>query len=70
MLMDEGYEESRNWPYAYACYDNGLEIGQAHRDIYRQLGDDAVRFGDPLVTTGENSFLSWIMSGGQMVGDA
>jgi hypothetical protein len=48
MLLDEGYLETRAWPYAYGCYGDGVEVTGAQRRAYRELGEEAHRFGDPL----------------------
>ncbi len=56
MLMEAGYAETKMWPYAYGRFDNGAEVTEAHRSEYRWLGDQAVRFGDPLATSGGQSF--------------
>ena len=59
MLLDEGYVETRAWPYAYGFFDNGAEVTEAHRRAYQRLGREAQRFGDPLVTRGAQSFWAW-----------
>jgi hypothetical protein len=63
MLLDEGYMETKLWPYAYGRFDNGVEVAEAHRRTYRQLGEEKQRFGDPLVTGGAQSFWAWLEQG-------
>jgi hypothetical protein len=58
-LLDAGWTESRTWPYAYGCFDNGVPIPDVARLIYLQL-DDVARFGDPFVTDGRETFFHWL----------
>lgn len=59
-LYDEGYPTSSRWPYAYSRFDNGATIPVAARTLYRSLGQEALRFGDPFKTAGSHSFFSWL----------
>lgn len=59
LLEAAGYHETRTWPYAYGCFDNGKPITDHARQAYRGLGPAADRFGDPLLTTSPDSFLHW-----------
>jgi hypothetical protein len=59
-LIEEGYMTTSGWPYAYGHYDNGVEVSAAHRDRYRQLGEQVMKFGDPLLTAGAGSFWKWL----------
>jgi hypothetical protein len=57
LLKDAGYDETRNWPYAWDRYDNGAEIPYAARKAYRELDDQTIRhLGDPWLTAGKYSF--------------
>jgi hypothetical protein len=58
-LLAAGWAETRSWPYAYHCFDNGVAIPDLVRDIYAGL-PDAERFGDPFETHGPTSFFSWL----------
>jgi hypothetical protein len=58
-LLNAGWAETRAWPYAFECFDNGVPIPDVARDIYAEL-DDVARFGDPFVTNGEDSFFHWL----------
>ncbi len=61
LLAREGNGVTRDWPYAFERFDNGVPIPRAARDIYRQLDDDVVAtFGDPFCTRGERSFFRWL----------
>jgi hypothetical protein len=58
-LLDAGWEETRAWPYAYACFDNGVPIPDVARTVYQQL-EDVARFGDPFAVEGRGSFFHWL----------
>jgi hypothetical protein len=61
LLEREGHRVTRNWPYAFERFDNGVPIPQAARDLYRQLDDEAVAgFGDPFCSCGERSYYRWL----------
>lgn len=60
MLIENGYMETCRWPYAYGHYDNGVDVTQKHRGIYRKLGDKVIKYGDPLATDHSGSFWKWI----------
>ena len=59
-LEAAGYHETKGWPYAYAVFDNGVPIPEMARTIYFGLGDDADRFGDPLLTDPAHSYFRWL----------
>jgi hypothetical protein len=63
-LFDAGWAETRIWPYAYRCFDNGVAIPDVARDIYAGLSD-AERFGDPFETQGPTSFFRWLKAPAQ-----
>jgi hypothetical protein len=59
-LVEAGYEETRHWPYAYDSFDNGVPIPDLVRTIYRDLGEEVARFGDPFRTGSSDSFYCWL----------
>ena len=59
LLEAAGYRETKNWPYAYGCFDNGVTIPDVARQIYRNL-KDAGRFGDPFRASCLGSFYDWL----------
>jgi hypothetical protein len=65
-LFAEGEAETARWPYAYAQFDNGVEIPDVARELYADL-DDVSRFGDPFAAQGDDSFFRWLT---QSAGDA
>jgi hypothetical protein len=61
LLEGEGHGVTRNWPYAFERFDNGVVIPRPARDLYRQLDDDAVAaFADPFCTRGARSYFAWL----------
>ncbi len=58
-LERHGYRETNEWPYAYGAFDNGAAVPDVARTLLAEMGDDAVRFGDPL-RTGPGSFYEWL----------
>jgi hypothetical protein len=61
-LEKADYHATKDWPYAYGAFDNGVTIPDVARALYLQLGDDAGSFGDPLRSTGPGSYFSWLTS--------
>jgi glycosyltransferase involved in cell wall biosynthesis/lipopolysaccharide biosynthesis glycosyltransferase len=59
-LARRGYAAARQWPYAYGTFSNGVQIPDAARRLYRQLGPGALRFGNPFASEGEGSFFEWL----------
>ena len=59
MLIDQDFETTRHWPYAYGQFDNGTTITESHRRMYRQLEETAEHFGNPFETKHKESYLNW-----------
>ena len=62
LLKAAGHEESKSWPYAYGRFTNGRPISNRARQIYRGLGDEAEKFGDPHDAGRPDSFFVWSKS--------
>ena len=60
LLIEEGFEESANWPYFYDSFDNGAPVTVFIRDLFDSLGERRHRFKKPFSTEGANSFFAWI----------
>ncbi|HEV8471606.1 MAG TPA: hypothetical protein VGR82_02420 [Methylomirabilota bacterium] len=60
LLEAAAYHDSKSWPYAYDRFDNGAPVSAEARAMYRELGEAADRFGDPLVTDQPDSFFRWL----------
>jgi len=46
-LEEDGYQQTKQWPYAYSTFDNGVVIPDFVRHLYRQAGKAVERFGEP-----------------------
>jgi glycosyltransferase involved in cell wall biosynthesis len=60
LLFAAGYEAVKSASYAFAAFDNGIAIPDLARSLYRRLGGDALRFGDPFATAPLGSFFGWL----------
>ena len=49
----------KEWPYAYGVFDNGAPVPDVARALLAEMGDDGVRFGDPL-RMGPGSYYDWL----------
>lgn len=58
-LAEAGHAETRHWPSAFACFDDGVPIPDTARWLHRELGEKAARFGDPF-RGGPGSFREWL----------
>jgi len=59
-LLANGYKETRDWPYAFDYFDNGIKIINPVRQQYLSLGEKVLEFGNPFSTQGSHTFLSWL----------
>jgi hypothetical protein len=67
LVLKNGYEEARGWPYAFASFDNGTAIPDVVRKAYGYMPDeDRARFGDPFKAGDDGSFFGWL---GEKVGE-
>jgi hypothetical protein len=64
LLEGSGYHETKSWPYAYDYFDNGVPIPDLARELYRDLGEEVQRFGDPFRTNGTDSYYHWLNDAG------
>jgi hypothetical protein len=51
-----GYAETREWPYAFGRFDNGVPIPDVVRRLYWELGNAVAQFADPFETAPSRSF--------------
>ena len=63
LLWSNGYRDTRQWPYAFGCFSNGMTIPDVARVMYRALGQDCGRFGDPFSAEGPHTFFTWLQEG-------
>lgn len=59
LLHEHGLASTRQWPYAYQNFDNGVPIPDLARHAYRDMGEQAAVFGDPF-STGLGSYYEWL----------
>ena len=59
-LEAAGYRVTKEWPYAYAAFDNGVPVPEIARSAYMALGDEVGMFGDPLRSAAPGSFFRWL----------
>jgi glycosyltransferase involved in cell wall biosynthesis len=57
-LLAAGYAATRDWPYAFGRFADGVPIPDVARSLYFSLGPGRRRFGDPFAA-GEGSFRAW-----------
>jgi hypothetical protein len=62
LLELQGYHEVKNWPWAYACFDNGVKISELARKIYRESSRLQGRYPDPFATHDSDSYFEWVAS--------
>ena len=60
LLLANDYEQTKNWPYAFGCFDNGVKIPAVARLIFHELGVERNKFGNPFSTSSAQSFFSWL----------
>jgi hypothetical protein len=60
LLLANGHEHAKTWPYAFGCFDNGVKIPDIARLMYHTLGSERKQFGNPFSTTSVRSFFSWL----------
>lgn len=58
-LEADGLEETRRLPYRFSFFDDGTLIPERSRRLFRELGEQRRRFGNPF-RTGPGSFLEWL----------
>jgi hypothetical protein len=59
-LEAAGWAQSSAWPYAWATFSDGVAIPPIARELYRELGDGAARFGDPFRRDAPGGFAAWL----------
>jgi len=55
-------ERAAPWSDDWDRFDDGTPIPDIARALYRGLGDEVGRFGDPFRTAGASAFLAWLMA--------
>src|SRR4029450_9537327 len=60
LLLANGHEQAKNWPYAFGYFDNGAKIHDIARLMYHALGVERKKFGNPFSASSAQSFFSWL----------
>jgi len=60
LLLANGHEQAKNWPYAFGHFDNGVKIPAIARIMYHSLGAKRKEFGNPFSTSSSPSFYRWL----------
>ncbi len=61
LLLNNGYEQTRNLEYAYGRFENGAIIPSFARQIYNHLDKNQIReFGDPFSVQNKKPFFEWL----------
>jgi hypothetical protein len=60
LLEAEGYQASKDWPYTYESFDNGVRIPNLARRMYLEMEGTVEVFGDPFQTAGNHSYFHWL----------
>jgi Glycosyl transferases group 1 len=60
LLLTNGHEQTKNWPYAFGYFDNGAKIPDIARQMYHALGAQRKQFGNPFSTSSAPSFFNWL----------
>ena len=60
LVLANGHERTKNWPYAFGYFDNGVKIPAVARIIYHSLGIRRKNFGNPFCAGATPSFFGWL----------
>lgn len=61
LLVENGYNEIRTWPYSYDFFANGVKIPDHARRVYWELGNRAKIFANPFKTDKKDAFLEYYL---------
>jgi glycosyltransferase involved in cell wall biosynthesis len=60
LVFSNGYRQTKDWPYAFAYFDNGVKIPDIARLMYHGLTSERKRFGNPFSTNSRQSYFDWL----------
>jgi len=61
-LIQADYLNTKDWPYAFGRFDNGVKIHDVIRSLYNGLKSQGKDFGNPFITEQKESFYNWLNS--------
>lgn len=64
-LLQAGWGDAVGQRHGWADFDDGTPIPALARTLYRELGDDIRRFGNPFRSGGEGTFFHWLAQPGE-----
>ncbi|MCP4900837.1 MAG: glycosyltransferase [bacterium] len=59
-VLDNGWEATKSWPYAYSTFDNGVKIPDTVRRMFLDMETESGRFGNPFETSSSRSYFRWL----------
>ncbi|THF79052.1 glycosyltransferase family protein [Cohnella fermenti] len=59
-LAENGHATLSSLGYTYGFFDNQVRIPPFVREVYRKLGEEAKRFGNPFATLDPGGFYQWL----------
>jgi glycosyltransferase involved in cell wall biosynthesis len=60
LLVRNGHDECKKWPYAFDTFANGVKIPALARQLFQQLGDQASQFPNPFNVRGPRTYYRWL----------
>ena len=59
-LVENGYDETRGWPYSWATLPNGVELDEPLRKVYREAVLEGALPRSPFSDEGARELMSWL----------
>src|ERR687886_725341 len=59
-LVENGYDETRGWPYSWATLPNGVELDEPLRKVYREAVLEGALPRSPFSDDGARELMSWL----------
>lgn len=60
LLVQKDYLNTKDWPYSFGKFDNGVPLHDLIRQLYNGLKSNGIDFGNPFSTGHNNSFFNWL----------
>lgn len=59
-VLENDWNGTRSWTYAFGTFDNGVRIPDTVRRMYLDMGEGGSRFGNPFTADNSPSFFDWL----------